>query len=153
MKSWDTSACHNCDFKQVFCFVIHIGIYYYLLNFFLDIDTANMVDGSASADEVKVNIEEPRYDQSTYWGRAKHFSITTNPLNLFASSSALELSKEIVTKYRKVWCGHKFCDMILVLLFVIYFKITNNEYLIPTCMIYILPRWQANNFFSYGAQQ
>ena len=60
------------------------------------------VDGSASADEVKVNIDEPRYDQSTYWGRAKHFSITTNPLNLFASSSALELSKEIVTKYRKV---------------------------------------------------
>jgi len=59
------------------------------------------VDGSASADEVKVNIDEPRYDQSTYWGRAKHFSITTNPMNLFASSSALELSKEIVTKYRK----------------------------------------------------
>ena len=61
-----------------------------------------MVDGSTSADEVKVNIDESRYDQSTYWGRAKHFSITTNPLNLFASSSALELSKEIVTKYRKV---------------------------------------------------
>jgi len=57
-------------------------------------------DGSASADEVKVNIEASRYDQSTYWGRATHFFITTNPLNLFASASALETSKEIVTKYR-----------------------------------------------------
>ena len=59
-------------------------------------------DGSASADEVKVNIEASRYDQSTYWGRATHFFITTNPLNLFASASALETSKEIVTKYRNV---------------------------------------------------
>ncbi|XP_005092175.1 sideroflexin-1 [Aplysia californica] len=54
------------------------------------------------ADSVlKVNIEEPRYDQSSYAGRAKHFFITTNPLNLFVSGQALDEAKDIVEKYRK----------------------------------------------------
>lgn len=49
----------------------------------------------------KINIEEPRYDQSTYAGRAKHFFITTNPLNLFASGRHLDEAKDIVERYRK----------------------------------------------------
>ncbi|KAK6177915.1 hypothetical protein SNE40_012783 [Patella caerulea] len=49
----------------------------------------------------QVNIDEPRYDQSTYTGRAKHFFITTNPLNLFSSTTQLEQAKEIVENYRK----------------------------------------------------
>jgi len=61
---------------------------------------ASVTDGSASADGVKVNIEASRYDQSTYWGRATHFFITTNPLNLFSTPAALDYSKEVVTKYR-----------------------------------------------------
>ena len=63
---------------------------------------ASVTDGSASADGVKVNIEASRYDQSTYWGRATHFFITTNPLNLFSTPAALDYSKEVVTKYRNV---------------------------------------------------
>ncbi|XP_021002798.1 sideroflexin-1 isoform X2 [Parasteatoda tepidariorum] len=47
-----------------------------------------------------ININEPRWDQNTYWGRAKHFFTTTNPCNLLYSSSELDKAKEIVTKYR-----------------------------------------------------
>lgn len=48
----------------------------------------------------RVNIDEPRWDQSTYWGRAKYFFTTTNPLNILCSSKELERAKEIVDKYK-----------------------------------------------------
>jgi tricarboxylate carrier len=51
--------------------------------------------------KLAVNIDEPRFDQSTYGGRAKHFFITTNPLNLFVSGQALDDAKDIVERYRK----------------------------------------------------
>lgn len=49
----------------------------------------------------RINIDEPRYDQGTFSGRAKHFVITTNPLNILASSSQLEEAKAVVERYRK----------------------------------------------------
>lgn len=49
----------------------------------------------------RINIESPRYDQSTFEGRAKHFFITTNPLTVFASDEELEKAKAIVDNYRK----------------------------------------------------
>lgn len=49
----------------------------------------------------RVNIEEPRWDQGTYEGRAKHFFTITNPLNLLCSSSQLDSAKAIVEKHRK----------------------------------------------------
>ncbi|XP_054268020.1 sideroflexin-1-like [Macrosteles quadrilineatus] len=48
----------------------------------------------------RVNIDEPRWDQSTYWGRAKYFFTTTNPLNIFCSAAELDKAKAIVDKYR-----------------------------------------------------
>lgn len=51
-------------------------------------------------DTINVDIEKPRYDQETYIGRAKHFFLTTNPLNVFASDAQLEDAKCLVTKYR-----------------------------------------------------
>ncbi|RZF43792.1 hypothetical protein LSTR_LSTR006333 [Laodelphax striatellus] len=48
----------------------------------------------------QVNIDQPKWDQSQYIGRAKHFFVTTNPLNIFATPKQLDQAKEIVTKYR-----------------------------------------------------
>ncbi|XP_047539844.1 sideroflexin-1-3 [Vanessa atalanta] len=48
-----------------------------------------------------INLDKPRYDQSTYMGRAKHFLLLTNPMNAFASNSDLEEAKRIVTEFRK----------------------------------------------------
>ena len=55
-----------------------------------------------NGNQIKVNIEEPRWDQSTYLGRAQHFFTTANPLNVFATPSQLDHANDIVSKYRKV---------------------------------------------------
>ena len=56
----------------------------------------------ATGKRIKVDIDVPKWDQTTYWGRATHFFTTANPLNLFASPSELENAKDVVTRYRKV---------------------------------------------------
>jgi len=48
----------------------------------------------------RIDIENPRYDQNTFEGRAKYFFITTNPLNILKSDEELERAKAIVTSYR-----------------------------------------------------
>lgn len=48
----------------------------------------------------RVNLDEPRYDQSTYLNRAKHFLIVTNPLNVFATEEQLDRAARIVRDYR-----------------------------------------------------
>ncbi|XP_039490112.1 sideroflexin-1-3 isoform X2 [Drosophila santomea] len=48
----------------------------------------------------RVNIDEPKYDQNSYLGRAKHFFLLTNPLNVLASDSKLEEARQIVLRYR-----------------------------------------------------
>ena len=56
----------------------------------------------ATGKRIKVDIEQPKWDQSTYWGRATHFFTTANPLNVFATPAQLDNAKDIVSKYRKV---------------------------------------------------
>lgn len=62
-------------------------------------ETLTTVGGALASG--RINLDEPRWDQSSYTGRAKHFFTTTNPLNVFASSADLDWAKDVVTKYRK----------------------------------------------------
>lgn len=48
----------------------------------------------------RLNLNAPRYDQSTFEGRLKYFAATTNPKNVLASTADLEKAKEIVNAYK-----------------------------------------------------
>lgn len=47
-----------------------------------------------------VDLTKPKYEQSTYLNRAKHFFLLTNPLNLLASSHDLDDAKRIIVAYK-----------------------------------------------------
>lgn len=47
-----------------------------------------------------IDIREPRWDQSTFQGRAKHFFTVTDPRNLLLSGAALDEARRLVLAYR-----------------------------------------------------
>lgn len=49
---------------------------------------------------LNINIKEPRWDQGTFMGRAKHFFMITDPRNVLLSSTTLEEARVIVENYR-----------------------------------------------------
>ena len=53
-----------------------------------------------SKSKPRLNLDQPRYDQSTFEGRARHFFVTTNPMNVLATDEELEKAKGIVLAYK-----------------------------------------------------
>lgn len=47
-----------------------------------------------------VDLTKPKYEQSTYLNRAKHFFLLTNPLNLLASEKDLDRAKHVLSEYK-----------------------------------------------------
>ncbi|PKU36796.1 sideroflexihypothetical protein [Limosa lapponica baueri] len=50
---------------------------------------------------LNINIKEPRWDQSTFVGRASHFFTVTDPRNILLSNAQLENARKIVHDYRQ----------------------------------------------------
>ncbi|CAI5722807.1 unnamed protein product [Peronospora destructor] len=59
-----------------------------------------------------VNLDAPRWDQSTYAGRVQHFFATTNPLNVLASDADLDAAKKLVEEYKAGEHRHMSVDKI-----------------------------------------
>ncbi|KAJ0398753.1 hypothetical protein P43SY_009821 [Pythium insidiosum] len=47
-----------------------------------------------------LDLDKPRWDQSTFEGRARHFLVTTNPLNVLATDEELDAAKRKVEEYK-----------------------------------------------------
>lgn len=48
----------------------------------------------------RINLNAPRYEQSTFLGRAKHFFTITDPRNILRTARQLDEAKELLVKYR-----------------------------------------------------
>lgn len=70
----------------------------------------------------RANLDLPRYDQSTYWGRVRYFTLITNPLTLLATDAQIDRAKDTVDRYRAgaedvseedAWAAKHLCDSAL----------------------------------------
>ncbi|CAK8671381.1 unnamed protein product [Clavelina lepadiformis] len=61
-------------------------------------------DVAVKPERLQVDIDKPRWDQSTFVGRLKHFATITDMRKLFASEKKLDKAKELVNLYRSGAC-------------------------------------------------
>ena len=59
-----------------------------------------MAEGGSENSLSHIDLRNPRYDQSTYFGRARHFFEVTDPRNVLASSVKLEAARDLVLAHR-----------------------------------------------------
>ena len=52
--------------------------------------------------EKSVDLSQPKWDQSNYLGRARHFFSATNPMNLFVTPASLDDAKNLVQRHKSV---------------------------------------------------
>ena len=52
------------------------------------------------ADQNRLDLDKPRWDQSTFAGRFKHFLAVTDPTKTFYSSKQLDDAKTLVEAYK-----------------------------------------------------
>ncbi|KAL9645832.1 hypothetical protein ABK040_003564 [Willaertia magna] len=50
----------------------------------------------------KINVNESRYDQSTYWGRVVHFFNVTDPRTLLVTNSTLQGAIKLLDEYKSL---------------------------------------------------
>ncbi|KAF9933183.1 hypothetical protein FBU30_006349 [Linnemannia zychae] len=78
----------------------------------------------ATQQQPRIDLSKPRFDQSTYFGRVRHFVQVTSPLNLFVTSKGLEAAKTLINDYNsgkipantdpaRLWRAKEVCDSTL----------------------------------------
>lgn len=77
------------------------------------VNTINL-DDNFDSNVKNIDIDKPRYDQSTFMGRLKHFAAITDMRKSLVSSQQLEDAKNIVEKHRFVLC----CDIAAIVVFI-----------------------------------
>ncbi|KAG0325730.1 hypothetical protein BGZ99_000250 [Dissophora globulifera] len=80
--------------------------------------------GYGSIQAPRIDLSKPRFDQSTYLGRVRHFIQVTSPLNLLVTDRGLEDAKTLISDYKagkitgfvepsKLWRAKEICDSTL----------------------------------------
>ena len=78
-----------------------ISDYKYLSRITMATDQIVPIEGAGTLQSIeRPDLNHPKWDQSTYGGRARHFFAVTNPLNVLLSGKQLEEAKRLVTLYR-----------------------------------------------------
>eukprot|EP00761_Pharyngomonas_kirbyi_P009738 gb/GECH01009756.1/.p1 GENE.gb/GECH01009756.1/~~gb/GECH01009756.1/.p1 ORF type:complete len:345 (+),score=49.15 gb/GECH01009756.1/:1-1035(+) len=63
--------------------------------------TVQTVNKSNNYANQKIDLDKPRFDQATFWGRVRHFFDVIDPRMIFVSNSRVEEAAQLVSDYKK----------------------------------------------------